>query len=275
MYQSETGPSANGSTASAVDEEQKANNGNGFLAELAHAMQLAAASERERATTDLDAAVAAHLERVRAREASEAAELRRMAEVDIDEIHAWSKAEVTRIREETARRISVRGNQLDDYLVRHAAMTDDEVVRIDDAVADYRVALDGYFGRLTTEPDPREIARLADELPEAPDLSKIGGEARANALAAVAAETTGPAPVPVMDPEATAPTTPAPAPVAAPAAKDETKDADAKPAEDAKPAAPTQRSLWQSIAQWAAPPETTEPAKPSEPIGSGGTSAQR
>ena len=111
-----------------------------------------------------------------------------MAQADIDEIHAWQEAEAVRLREEAARRILARGQELDGYLMRHAAMVDGEVDQIEGAVSTYQTRLDLYFGQLTTEASPCEIARLADELPEPPDLSKVGGEARAQALAAIVAE---------------------------------------------------------------------------------------
>lgn len=132
-----------------------------------------------------------------------------MAQTDIDQINAWQEAEAVRLREEAARRIVARGEELDEYLVRHAAIIDSEVDQIEGAVANYQLELDGYFGKLTSESDPSEIARLADELPPPPDLAKVGGEARAHALAAVAAEgdaafsptAPGPELVPVMAPK--------------------------------------------------------------------------
>lgn len=151
----------------------------------------------------------AHLERVRTRAAAEAEELRRMAQADIDEIHAWQEAEAVRLREEAARRILARGQELDSYLMRHAAMVDGEVDQIEGAVSAYQTRLDLYFDRLTTEASPSEIARLADEIPEPPDLSKVGGEARAKIVAAIVAEGddsafsptgAGPELVPVMAP---------------------------------------------------------------------------
>ncbi len=178
-----------------------------FVTELAHAMQAAAEHQREATNAELEAVTSAHLERVRARAAAEAEELRRMARQDIDAIKAWQEAEAERIRAEAAQRIVVRGQELDGHLVRHAALVDSEVGQIEGVVADYQLKLSDYFDRLTTEPNPGVIARLADQLPEPPDLAKVGGDARAEALAAVAAErdvvdpeAQGPDLVPVMDP---------------------------------------------------------------------------
>ncbi len=191
MYQASTDPAPNDESAtvapSAATEHLSAP-ARGFIAELTQAMQAAAEHQREATNSEVEAMTQAHLERVKLRAAAEADELRRMAQVDIDEINAWQEAEAVRLREEAARRIIVRGEELDDYLVRHAALIDSEVDTIEGAVADYQMQLDEYFVQLTHESSPSEIARLADELPEPPDLGKVGGEARAQALAAVAAE---------------------------------------------------------------------------------------
>lgn len=186
----------------------------GFITELAHAMQAAAEHQREATNGEVEAMTNAHLERVRARAAAEAEELRRMAQQDIESITAWQEAEAERIRDEAARRIVARGEELDGYLVRHAALVDNEVDQIEGVVANYQLQLDDYFDRLTTESDPGVIAKLADAMPEPPDLAKVGGEARAQALAAVVAEADathfspnapGPELVPVMAADATAP----------------------------------------------------------------------
>jgi hypothetical protein len=160
----------------------------GFLAELAHAMKGAAERERERISADVDASAEAHVEKVRARAATEAAELRRLAEQDIDGIHAWAKEETIRIQHETERRIGTRREELQGYLVRHATIIEGEVGHIEGAVREYRARLDQFFAQLAAETDPAGFARLADQMPEAPDLGKVGGAARAEAVAALAEE---------------------------------------------------------------------------------------
>ena len=160
----------------------------GFLDELAQAMQAAAERERERMSTEVDGVAVAHVEKVRTRGTAEAEELRKLAEDDITGIHAWTKAETARIREEAERRIGVRREELDGYLVRHTALIDGEVGQIDGAVEDYHRQLDAFFDRLSAETNPAEFARLADDLPEPPDLARVGADARAAAVAEVARE---------------------------------------------------------------------------------------
>jgi hypothetical protein len=216
MYQSSSDPvpasgapttgDATSATAPAAKLSEPAR---GFLNELVQAMQATAEHQREATNAEVESMTDAHVERVRARAAAEAEELRRMALADIDEINAWQEAEAVRLREEAERRIIARGEELDSYLMRHAAMVDGEVDQIEGAVTEYQTRLDLYFDRLTTEASPAEIARLADEIPEPPDLSKVGGEARAKIVAAIAAEddesafsptAAGPGLVPVMAP---------------------------------------------------------------------------
>jgi hypothetical protein len=214
MYRSTSDPEPGAASSAVANDAENGSNlsapARGFIADLTHAMQAAAEHQREATNTEVEAMTAAHLERVRVRAAAEAEELRRMAQDDIDEIHAWQEAEAIRLREEAARRIVARGEELDSYLVRHAAIIDSEVEQIEGAVANYQLKLDDYFGQITAEPNPSEIARLADELPDPPDLGKVGGEARAQALAAVQA----------ADEEAFSPTAPGPelVPVMAPTA---------------------------------------------------------
>jgi hypothetical protein len=171
-----------------TDANGRPDPGRGFLGELALAMRGAAERERERITAEVDAATEAHIEKVRLRAATEAAELRRLAEEDIDGIHAWSKEETIRIREETDFKIGTRREELQSYLIRHAAIIDGEVGHVEGAVRDYRGELDQFFARLVAEEDPAAFAQLADEMPAPPDLSKVGGAARAEAVAALAEE---------------------------------------------------------------------------------------
>jgi len=160
----------------------------GFLNELSQAMQAAAERERERMSTEVDGVAEAHVDKVRTRGAAEAEELRKLAEDDITGIHAWTKAETARIREEAERRIGVRRHELDTYLVRHTALIDGEVGQIGSAVEDYHHHLDAFFDRLSAESNPAEFARLADDLPEPPDLARVGADARAAAVAELARE---------------------------------------------------------------------------------------
>jgi hypothetical protein len=197
MYSAELDPS--GSSPAAVADPpislDAPKSNRGFLNELAQAMQAAAERERERMSTEVDGVADAHVEKVRTRGTAEAEELRKLAEDDITGIHAWTKAETARIREEAERRIGVRREELDSYLVRHTALIDGEVGQIGGAVEDYHRELDAFFDRLSAETNPAEFARLADDLPDPPDLAKVGADARAVAVAELALEEDAPEPI--------------------------------------------------------------------------------
>jgi hypothetical protein len=174
-----------------------------FKHELIRAMRSAAELERERVEAAVATSIDAHLQKVRTRAATEAEELRHLADADIDGIHDWSKAETTRIQEEADRRIGARRRQLEHHIEQHASITEREVGSIESAVTSYRSELERYFARLADEQDPAELARQATLLPSAPDLEQVGGNARAQAVDTFAAqpETTPPAAVVAQDRE--------------------------------------------------------------------------
>ena len=159
-----------------------------FMQELVRAMRSAADLKRARVDASVAASTEAQLAKVRSRAAAEVAGLRQLAEGDVDGIHDWAKAGAARINKEAARRVGVRRRQLEHHLEQHAALTEREVRNIAAAVEVYRSELEGYFARLTDEPDPTELARLAGMLPEPPDLEQVADEARAQALDAIAGQ---------------------------------------------------------------------------------------
>ena len=165
-----------------------------FLQALVRAMRSAADLERARVDGSVAAAIRAQIAKVRSRAVAEADGLRQLADGDIDGIHDWAKAEVARVNKEGARRVGVRRRQLEHHLEQHAALTEREVMSIEAAVDVYRSELEGYFARLTDEPDPTEVARLAGMLPEPPDLEQVADEARAEALDAIAGQSDDSAP---------------------------------------------------------------------------------
>ena len=113
---------------------------------------------------------------------AEAAELKRLAEEDVTGIRSWAKTEIERIRTDADLQVNERRERLEQHLVAHATIIDGEVDRVSEAVEGYRNELDVFFVRLAIERDPSEIARLADTVPEPPDLEVIRAVARAEAV---------------------------------------------------------------------------------------------
>lgn len=72
-----------------------------FLHVIARQMQAAAEGERARIAAEAANSLEAHVQKVRTRAAKEAEELRRLADEDVGQIHAWSADESERLRLET------------------------------------------------------------------------------------------------------------------------------------------------------------------------------
>jgi hypothetical protein len=154
-----------------------------FLHEIARTMQAAADREREQIAAEMAASLSAHVEKVRSRAATEAEELKRRAEKDVDHIREWSAAEGERLRQETESRIGLRREDLDRDLRQHDTLVEREISQAGEAVEEYQAELDRFVGRLASEREPTEIARLASLLPEPPSVEEIASAARAEAIA--------------------------------------------------------------------------------------------
>jgi hypothetical protein len=159
-----------------------------FLAEISRAMRAAAVRERERIAATVAEGTVAHEQKVRDRGATEASELRRLADEDVAGIQESAEEAIQAIQTEAERKVVERRRALAEYLERHAALVETEIGRINGAVDDYNAQLDGFFGRLAEEQNPAEIARLAGQLPEPPNLDEVGATARADAVAQIADE---------------------------------------------------------------------------------------
>jgi len=201
-----------------------------FLGEIARAMRSTAVQERDRIASAVTERSAAHEQKVRDRGATEATELRRLADVDVEQIQRTADEEVARIKADAERQIGERRGTLADHLDRHAALVETEIGRIRGAVDDYSAELDGFFGRLAEEQSPAEIARLAGQLPEPPDLDEVGATARADAINQIVDEEAGQAAADAAAAEAPAPE-PAVVAVMAPDAGTPVFDDSGEPAE--------------------------------------------
>ncbi len=154
-----------------------------FLHEIARTMQAAAVREREQIDSEMEDSLGVHVEKVRSRASTETEELKRLAEEDVDHIREWSAAEVERLRQETESRIGARREDLDRELRQHDTLVEREISQAGQAVEEYRAELDRFVGRLASEREPTEIARLASLLPEPPSVDEIASAAHADAIA--------------------------------------------------------------------------------------------
>ena len=158
----------------AVGEARPPRRDNPLVAGLVKAMREAAIASRDETISRLQAEAETRVTSIRTRATSEAGELKQRAETDIVEIRDWSKAEIARIREQTENRIEARKSELTDETERHAASVERLVAEVQSVVETFESDMDRFFQRLLAENDPARLAALAEQAPDAPDLSGDG-----------------------------------------------------------------------------------------------------
>jgi hypothetical protein len=147
---------------------------NPLVAGLVKAMREAAIASRDETLSRLQADAGTRVESIRTRATSESAELRKRAEDDITGIREWSKAEIARIRQETEERIEARRTELSGETERHATSVERLVADVQSIVETFKTDMEGFFEQLLKEDDPARLAALAEQAPDAPDLSGDG-----------------------------------------------------------------------------------------------------
>jgi hypothetical protein len=182
-----------------VAEDVAPDDGTNFLAQLAEAMRATAATERTRIDEDINRRREAHLETIRGRRDSEAEKMRELAAEDLKAIDDWAAGERQRIDQEREQRAAALQDDLDKSLAEHGSQIDAEIEGVEGAIAGYRTEVDAFFAKLDAEADPVEMARLAGQRPEFPDLAAV-----APAQVTAASTDAGQAAVGVMEPEAAA-----------------------------------------------------------------------
>jgi len=144
-----------------------------FLAELAKAMQATAAAERVRIGEDTERRRLEYIDRIRARQAEEADRMRDLASEERRAIDAWAEGEMERIRLERERREAALNDDLETSLTQHGSKIDQEIERVEAAIAAYRTEIDAFFAGLDRETDVVQIARQATRRPMFPALDTV------------------------------------------------------------------------------------------------------
>lgn len=157
-----------------ADDAAPDDDGAAFLADLARAMQTTAGAEHVRVSEDTERRRGAHLDLIRAREASGADALRELADDDVKGIDGWADSEIERIQRERERRILARRRDLEISLEDHRVLVAREVDAVEAAIVAYRAEVETYFSRLDAETDPVAIAQYAGSRPAFPVLDTIG-----------------------------------------------------------------------------------------------------
>jgi hypothetical protein len=153
-----------------------------FLASLARAMQTSAVAEHARLSESAEQRRQAHIQGLGSREATEAEQLRELAERDISGVDMWAEGEIARIRLQREERIAARRAQLQSRLEEHHSKIEREIQVVEAAVSAYRADVDRFFGGLEAEKDPIALAQQARERPAFPPLDRIGSDDKPGAL---------------------------------------------------------------------------------------------
>ena len=144
---------------------------NPIVAGLIRAMREAAVASRSETTTRLQAEATARIEAIRAESTDEAAALRKRVDDDIAAIREWSKVEMARVKAETEHRIEERRADAINESQRHLDTVEQLVQQVQATVTAFETDMDRFFERLLAENDPARLAALAEQAPDAPDLS--------------------------------------------------------------------------------------------------------
>jgi hypothetical protein len=162
-------------------------------------MRGVAESSRDANLGELRQAVDTRIKELGAAAAQRAEDLRRRSELDLNGIGDWERSELERVRAEAEQRREARRAQLEKELAEHQAAADREVEATRARLGEYERQLEAFFAKLSQIDDPAEFVAAAKRMPPAPDLAKPAASA---ATAPAATAETGPA-------AETAPETPA------------------------------------------------------------------
>ena len=182
-------------TPSTAGPDAEPDDAAGFVAGLVRAVRETATLERSRVGEDIERRRQSRVDSIRAREASEVALMRELADEDMQAIDAWAEGETRRIQLEHERRAAELREDLAASLVEHRQKIDGLVEAVEAAIAAHRVEVDAFFDRLEGETDLVEIARLAAARPLFPALhiEDDGGAASGDASIQRASGTADPA----------------------------------------------------------------------------------
>ena len=153
-----------------------------LLQELSRAMHTATLTHRERMIDEVKRLRTAQAEAIKTRTASEADQLRRESEEDIEEIDTWAQTATELIAAERIRRTDARRERLEAQLARQDVIAERELMAVEVTIEDHEAALEAFFKRLETETDPAGIVSLATTLPSLPSLSDAAEAARRHAI---------------------------------------------------------------------------------------------
>ncbi len=228
----ETAPPAN--DPAAAGEPPRSSEDTALLSSLISAMRDVADRERSSKVATLRTAVDEAIDRMKARAAEEANQLRERADLDIAGIADWVKSETERIEAEGRSKTEARRSQLSEQLADHDQRAERAVSVVRSRFEDYETQLSTFFAELDAISDPAVFGTAAKRMPRPPELD-VPAEAPAPAGSAPDVEAASP----VVPPTASAPEeaeTPAQEPAEATATETEPDTAPVEAATGVNPA---------------------------------------
>ncbi len=159
-----------GEAAGYADADADVDDGSVFMAMLVRAMQTTASVERIRVAENTERRRQAVIDKVRARQATEANRMRELASEDMRAIDAWAEQETKRIQHERERRAMEVNEDLQTSLAGHHRRIDREIEGIEAAVTTYLTDVEAFFASLDRETDLVAIAQQAGRRPVFPTL---------------------------------------------------------------------------------------------------------
>ena len=170
-----------------------------FLQSLVDAMRKIAEQTRDDALGKLRAAVAERAAAIRADTEQRAAELHELANTDLAGVAEWERAEIQRVRDEAATKVSARNATLDAQLAANTAAGEGAMTAVEARVESFEAEMTSFFAQLNEIHDPAALASALKRIPQAPSLAEAvtapaGDTAPSPAAAAAAGPTAAAAP---------------------------------------------------------------------------------
>ncbi len=169
-----------------------------FLQSLVDAMRKIADQTRDDALGKLRSAVAERSAGIRAETEQRAAELHEAADADLGRVAEWENAEIQRIREEAAAKVSARNATLDAQLAANVASGEGAMTAVEARADAFEAEMTSFFAQLNDIHDPAALGAALKRIPQAPSLIEP--------VAAASGDTAPtPAAVPHVEPEVATP----------------------------------------------------------------------
>lgn len=235
---------------------------NPLLRDLVGAMRGVAESSRDVSLETLRKAVDERIAELNAGAAERAHDLRRRADMDINGVAEWERAELERVRREAEQRRQERRDQLEQELADHQAAANAEVEATRARLEQHEKELAAFFTQLSQINDPAAFVAAAKRMPAPPDLTRPGASSAAADEAAATGEATATQPTNGAAPGSP----PTDSALSERLAQLDESLATTTPEEDAPDAAP-------DAASYAAPASTPQPSAPAGQAPGGTASA--